>query len=126
METIRFSFNGGEVDTSNSSSAILIIKLEEELPSIFPQSKLAYHLEDHNEALINEEMVYHSICLGYETTDITWLIDLELLEDKLKQFNEGLQEHFEEGSGSWDPLIKVFLKGFGDKTYLWVRFFYHY
>lgn len=123
MDTIRFSFNGGEVNTVNRSSAILITELEQEFPSLFSQENLAYHLEDYNELAGDP---YHSICLGYTANDITQLLDLELLEDKLKEFNDELQEHFDYKDGSWDPHIKVFIKQFGKREVcLWVRFFYY-
>ena len=111
MNTIRFSFNNGEVNTVNGASATLISKLSEKFPHIFSQDMLAYHLED-----LNED--YYSVCLGYETNDITWLLDLELLHDQLIIFNDSL------GDECWDEVIRVFIKSFGDKAYLWVKFFY--
>lgn len=116
METIRFSFNNGEVNTVYGS-ATLISKLSEKFPQIFSQDRLAYHLEDLNECVPDSS--YHSVCLGYETDEITGLLDLELLQDQLITFNDSLEDE------CWDEVIKVFIKSFGDKTYLWVRFFYY-
>ena len=117
MNTIRFSFNNGEVNIRHGSSAPLISKLSEKFPHIFSQDMLAYHLEDLNEFVGDSS--YHSVCLGYETNDITWLLDLELLHDQLISFNDSLEDE------CWDEVIRVFIKSFGDKTYLWVTFFYY-
>lgn len=121
MNTIRFNFNGGEVNAE--TAAPIISRLSEKLPSLFHQDRLAYHLEDVSTHV--GDVGYQSLCLGYETDDLTWLFDLELVKDKIIALNEELGEDIDLGDGCWDNEIQVFIKSFGDKTYLWVKFCYY-
>lgn len=76
MDTIRFNFNGVDVDAD--SSAPLLSHLFQWYPSLFSQERLKYHLEDQGRK--GNNCTYKSILLGYDLEDIVEVIDLEKLQ----------------------------------------------
>ena len=119
METIRFSFNGVDVDAT--SSAPIQSQLFQRYPSLFSQERLKYHLEDQGRE--GRNCTYRSILLGYDLEDIIDVIDLNALQESIENLVSTQQEDLDAGYGAWDlSEVKIYTKTFGGtKKYLWIK-----
>ena len=119
MNTLRFNFNGVDVDAA--SSAPIQSHLFHWYPSLFSQERLKYHLEDQGRK--GQNCTYRSILLGYDLEDIIDVIDLEKLQESVENLVATQQEDLDVGHGAWDfSEVRVYIKTFGGtKKYLWIK-----